>query len=433
MRMGKAIAVSLLVTLGAPTAGAQEKVDDLKGARLDLSVPDVPAFTALGVSPSTITRPDNVKDLVAAIASAVGSGGSVQSGVALEVSPAKLWANATSSSAPLFHDVLGGLRVSGATNAATDQPGGHTLIAVGARYSWTSYHPETDSDLGDCVLASVPPRGGEDPVRPGDDLGSDGVPANDAPDGRSPTTAPPTPEEAPGSGSSTVTLPDDAWTKVRVVDIEQCHRVFRAAHLASGGVEIAAVHTEGAVASTKLSDMHPDTNSTWVALTYPIWRKFEASTIRKAFQDAHEGKACARSETELERRRCAWHTALGALSSDHDSKSALTFAPILFGRLDSRRIAPDRSTERQTDVYMAARVPLTADGWSVFAEGGYKLVDVTKVTSPSPKDSLPIGIGGDVRLANGTWLGVYAGADALNGALLSLGNIKWSLGETRPY
>jgi hypothetical protein len=36
-------------------------------------------------------------------------------------------------------------------------------------------------------------------------------------------------------------------------------------------------------------------------------------------------------------------------------------------------------------------------------------------------------------LSHGTWLGLYTGAGAISGQILSPGNITWSMGERRPY
>ena len=70
----------------------------------------------------------------------------------------------------------------------------------------------------------------------------------------------------------------------------------------------------------------------------------------------------------------------------------------------------------------------------MFGEGGYKRMDVSNKVKPNgPSNSLPLGFGGDLQLSGGTWLGVFFGADAISGELFSLGNLKWSLGETRPY
>jgi hypothetical protein len=46
---------------------------------------------------------------------------------------------------------------------------------------------------------------------------------------------------------------------------------------------------------------------------------------------------------------------------------------------------------------------------------------------------VPLGLGGDLRLGDGTWFGIYAGVDVKSGEIFSLGNVKWSIGEKRPY
>jgi hypothetical protein len=54
---------------------------------LDLSVPDSPAFTVLGLTPDTVTRPATPRELASSLLSGVDQNGNFQTGVAVDTSP----------------------------------------------------------------------------------------------------------------------------------------------------------------------------------------------------------------------------------------------------------------------------------------------------------------------------------------------------------
>tara|TARA_B100002049_G_C16066440_1_gene370686 strand:- start:641 stop:1738 length:1098 start_codon:yes stop_codon:yes gene_type:complete len=62
------------------------KTDDLRGY-LDLSVPEAPAFTALGITPENVITPGSQHDLALALLDGVDQKGNLQTGIAVEVSP----------------------------------------------------------------------------------------------------------------------------------------------------------------------------------------------------------------------------------------------------------------------------------------------------------------------------------------------------------
>jgi len=72
----------LVVLLVATAARAQDKRPELVA-----SAPESPAFTFLGVSPTHISQPGAVRELGAAMLSAIGEDGRVRQGFALEVTP----------------------------------------------------------------------------------------------------------------------------------------------------------------------------------------------------------------------------------------------------------------------------------------------------------------------------------------------------------
>lgn len=72
----------------AQEADVEEQVTakDLTGY-LDLSVPETPAFTALGVTPENVISPGSQHELALAILDGVDQNGNAQSGMAIEASP----------------------------------------------------------------------------------------------------------------------------------------------------------------------------------------------------------------------------------------------------------------------------------------------------------------------------------------------------------
>jgi len=388
-----------IVLAWSASAAADDSGTKLGQYRLDLSVPDIPAFTTLGVSPSTISRPDNVKDLAAAFSSGLAGTGGIQSGVAIEVSPEKLGANEGLFTASKgITDVLGGLRLSLATNvvapsAATNNQT-RTFLAIAGRYGYSTYQPETDmllqSCIGSALLAAL---------------------------NKAPKPKEPLPERPDKPTGSTVTT--DKPPLVDVPLLAECRQMIRSAHLSTDfAFEVAYADSEVAVDSTEISDLHPYTDTLWASFTFNLYRSFSSGNIESALKCTSD--TCS-----------GWSNAIATLQRRW--ANAWAAAPIVFVRLDDARISPATSADREVDLYLAARLPVISNGWSVFAEGGHKFMDLTNKIPAKPKDSTPVGLGFDLRLGTGTWLGLYAGADAKSGAILSLGNIKWSIGESRPF
>jgi hypothetical protein len=563
---------------GSAPAPSSSSSTSLNKARLDLSVPDIPAFTALGVSPSTISRPTNLKDLAAALSNGVNTSGAIQSGLAVEVAPLKFFPPPSPQGngvhEPGMTDaVLGGLAFSVGTNVTGTSPSVTSSLAYGARWVLGGYEPATDTEgLGACLSAMLPLSA------PGIQQGFDTAPPPD--DGVPPLTGTP---------------PKATTVAPAIVDVQglgDCRALFRAAHLASTAFEAAYAHVDQASGSTSLSDIHPNDDVGWASLSIApkALRTFTdddvsvpalaraygdgvvadqrsdaeakeaaAADAKKKAEQAHApadaadhasqraaqaqanaasaSAAAADAKQKAEQARAAVNAAAGAgaaavaaaskAAADADAallapmiaaavaqhaadeataaaatakkaaddvkdavakldqaaataqkeaddakaalpdveraiascktaacdsltndqrralwkkavaakpgNNAMAFAPLLFGRVDSKRIVLT-SVPRQTQLQLSARLPLIADGWSFFFEGGYKFTDLGGDVTPAPKNSLPLGLGGDVRLGDGTWLGLYAGYDALNGSLLSVGNLKWSFGEkSRPY
>ena len=69
----------------------------------------------------------------------------------------------------------------------------------------------------------------------------------------------------------------------------------------------------------------------------------------------------------------------------------------------------------------------------MFIEGGYQKKDITSVGSCT-KDcfQVPFGFGGDVKTGEKTWLSLYFSVDLASGAVTSLANFKFAVGDKRP-
>lgn len=135
------------------------------------SIPDAPAFTYLGASPTTISRPTSARDFAVSLADGIDSLGRVQRGLAFDFTPWVL------SPGRMTHElyrtrrgyyVLGNLQASIGTVQAVDDSTA-TDIAFGLRTNlWDGTDPLADDSLGrqmdrvvrECVEASRDQRTG---------------------------------------------------------------------------------------------------------------------------------------------------------------------------------------------------------------------------------------------------------------------------------
>lgn len=87
MRIARLLFASALLAATAHAQGASS----VKNTQLDFAVPDSPAFSVLGLSPDTVTRPTTPRALAAALLNGVDQNGDFQTGVALDTAPYMLW------------------------------------------------------------------------------------------------------------------------------------------------------------------------------------------------------------------------------------------------------------------------------------------------------------------------------------------------------
>ncbi len=85
--------IMLLICAAAVPLAAQDRSltaeSSIDSLYIDFSIPDLSAFTMLGVNSNQISRPNTVKELSAALLNSAGSLGSIATGVAVEWAPAQ--------------------------------------------------------------------------------------------------------------------------------------------------------------------------------------------------------------------------------------------------------------------------------------------------------------------------------------------------------
>jgi hypothetical protein len=77
----------ILLVLATNSARAQDTTLNIRNSTLDLSVPDSPAFTVLGLTTQTITHPATPRALATSLLNGVDQNGNFQTGVAIDTTP----------------------------------------------------------------------------------------------------------------------------------------------------------------------------------------------------------------------------------------------------------------------------------------------------------------------------------------------------------
>jgi hypothetical protein len=130
-------------------------IDDLKG-RLELSVPETPAFTALGITPETVITPGNAHDLALAILDGVDKEGNLQTGIALELSPFAAAGSDLSLNEYQNNDwkrFLYRSRISFATSNGKSDEDKATRHAIGFRFTpYSDADPRMNADINNCIV-----------------------------------------------------------------------------------------------------------------------------------------------------------------------------------------------------------------------------------------------------------------------------------------
>lgn len=84
--------MAVLLSPCIPAAAQQSQADRIREGELDLSVPESPAFTVLGVSPETVIRPESPRTFASSLLNGVDQNGNFQTGVAIDTAPYMLFA-----------------------------------------------------------------------------------------------------------------------------------------------------------------------------------------------------------------------------------------------------------------------------------------------------------------------------------------------------
>lgn len=400
------------------------RADDVGSARLDLVVPDVPAATTIGLAASKVQHPTTLKDFTLAALSGATENGKMASGFGIEVSPIDL-ALGTRKDAPILEQLARSVRLSAASSTSTGSGATTAAAAFGARFG-RIYNPRTDEHLLRCIADALPNP--IDPIALALKIGH-----------------PPTPNELRAANDAA----NARLKQLGGVDFSICRAAYQANHLANISVE-GGLAFDWKGTSTLFSDLQPDKLSLWVIGTYG-WPSFEATadadknaeeqrealvTLDQAKQKLEEARA--KNSASLEPLEAAVTVAQAALDGARErarpikdkAADAVGWEPQAFARYDLMHAL--HGLDGQKNVFIAGRLPLRAQTWTVFLEVGHQFTDVTNV-SGTGKDTTPAGIGGDVRLGDGTWLGVYFSADLNSGQLLSIANLKWSFGDKSPF
>jgi len=129
---------------------------------LDLSVPEAPAFVALGITPDKITRPTSPRELGAALLNGVDDQGNLQTGVAIDFVPYLALGGDDLTLALYRQNDFGpiGMRriasrfaVSAATSKGTDSDDKSVRLALGFRLTpWDEGDARANTTIDGCVV-----------------------------------------------------------------------------------------------------------------------------------------------------------------------------------------------------------------------------------------------------------------------------------------
>ncbi len=159
------LSVVLLLFWAAQPGAAQSEGKPIATAQVDLSVPESPAFTVLGLTPETVIRPASPREFATAILNGVDRNGNFHSGVALDSAPYLLLAgNQVTIRAyreSLATRLLSRTKVSIATAQGASEGDKSTRLAAGVHLTfWDKGDARMDSALTKCfdeVLQFGPP------------------------------------------------------------------------------------------------------------------------------------------------------------------------------------------------------------------------------------------------------------------------------------
>jgi hypothetical protein len=134
-----------------------------KLAAVDLSVPESPAFTVLGLTPQTVVRPTSPRQFATSLLSGVDMNGNFQSGLALDFVPYLILAGDELTlrgyQQNYFQRLLSRTQVSFATTKGASDDDKSMRLALGLHATlWDRGDPRTDENLMTCLGQMRTPR-----------------------------------------------------------------------------------------------------------------------------------------------------------------------------------------------------------------------------------------------------------------------------------
>lgn len=172
---GLLLALFVCATAATPSAQTSADADSLDALFIDFAVPDLAAFTLLGVDGSQISRPGTVRELSVALANGLNADGIPEQGTGLEFAPFRVLEKPQTLRAYRKNARLFRLTLSAATVRNADS----TQFGFGFRWvPFDAADPYTNRALEDAIKAALAPglKAGVDPVAATDFLDEFAIP-----------------------------------------------------------------------------------------------------------------------------------------------------------------------------------------------------------------------------------------------------------------
>ncbi|MDH3844016.1 MAG: hypothetical protein OES69_08760 [Myxococcales bacterium] len=165
--------ILVLISLAPMRASAEEseepepEVGEVSSLKQDLTVPDSPAFVALGLNPEEVARPATVHEFATAVLTGLDKNGNLQLGLALDFAPYLMIKGddltITEYRASYGKQLLSNFQVSLATTKGTNSDDESVRLGLGLRATfWNRGDPRTDDETYQCLVdsGSIPDRKG---------------------------------------------------------------------------------------------------------------------------------------------------------------------------------------------------------------------------------------------------------------------------------
>lgn len=452
-KFAASLAIGLALMLPAPEARAQTdtsktSVDDLY---IDFPIPDITAFSLLGVNPSNIARPASVKEFSAALLNAAGLTGSITSGVAVEWAPFQTIGKLSSGSVEAYRNEYG-LRSLQIT-LATARAGTATRAAVGLKWTPVDLASSAhDERLERAVLAefrsfsqSSSPAVRRSAMSRKLDLTARSLGLNDTQ-----TDAVSDAFFAPNAGArrdsalrarvkAVLAAPASGLTQQQAATIELLAEELIALE---AGNEAAIAGLGQRIGTIKESYLDSSWNKTALQIAGGITALAPNSTWQELSADRFAGYAGASLAIG------DWGQVLAQVGAGGSMQTAPVFRQDSSASIrDSASVVANSPFER-TSWSLGGRVVLGGANVHGTLEAAYSsssfeasLLDTAANTTrafTSNANSIRLTIGVEVKLADGAWLELAVGSDSRNNpagrpVILALGNIKYAFAKEPRY